>query len=197
MRKLTRPHHTGVTGGVVPGLHLHHGRVSRLPDPPEGCCCCSPGWARAAAAVAARVVAAAAAVVAAAAEMARMVTARATCTRYRWCNPCSGREAGTGMCLLSGCYKLHSIDEYMLQLLRDCATEGVTLKVPARERGSTAGDEWERGKGCGGVAHREEGGAGEMCQHYLPSPPSPPSRPHAPRGRAAAERGGLTCSTAR
>ena len=35
---------------------------------------------------------------------AKTVAAVPTCTRYRWCNSCSGREADTGSCSLCLCY---------------------------------------------------------------------------------------------
>ena len=65
-------------------------------------------------------------------------------------------------------------------------------------RGTTAGGEWERGKGWSGEGGREKGvwGGGVPALH-VPSPPSPPRPlpPHA-AGRAAAERGGLTSTSA-
>ena len=65
-------------------------------------------------------------------------------------------------------------------------------------RGTTAGGEWERGKGWSGEGGERKG----VCGGGVPAPRAitplapRPLPPHA-AGRAAAERSGLTCSPAR
>ena len=70
----------------------------------------------------------------------------------------------------------------------------LSLRYLRTKRGTTAGGEWEKGKGQSGERGRERVFVGAMCQpdtcHHSPRPLRP-LPPHA-AGRAAAERGGRT-----